>query len=171
MDNVYSESNSTNPFWTPCPAWLILRNYMASLYNQSYLIRNAFFGRVLQVTSSHRRQLSSVVIVGQAKWPRPRVKKLFSKCNNKCSKREETRIFHCCHQSAMMKLNWYLRYQTIDYDKMNLIFLSSSTWLHTKGEFFFSSFWRNKLVSITVRTEKVIRDIFRTSHVRVHDLF
>ena len=102
-------------------------------------MRHAFFGRVLQVTSPHRRQLSSVIIVGQAKWPRPQVKK-FSKCNNKCSKREETHIFHCCDQSAMMKLKWYVRYQTIDYDSVNLIFLSSSMWLHIKGEFFLLQF-------------------------------
>ena len=35
---------------------------------------------------------------------------------------EETHIFfHYCDQSAMMYLNWYLRYQTIDYDKVSLI--------------------------------------------------
>ena len=32
----------------------------------------------------------------------------------------------------MMYLNWYLRYQTIDYDRVSLIFLSRSMLLHIK---------------------------------------
>ena len=36
-------------------------------------------------------------------------------------------IFHYCDQSVVMYLNWYLRYQTIHYDKVSLIFLLRST--------------------------------------------
>ena len=28
-------------------------------------------------------------------------------------------FFHCCDQNAKMQLNWYLRYQTIDYDRLS----------------------------------------------------
>ena len=31
--------------------------------------------------------------------------------------------------------NWFSRYQTIDYDRVSLIFLSRSTWLHIKSVF------------------------------------
>ena len=41
--------------------------------------------------------------------------------------RGNVHLFHYCDQSAMMYLNWYLRYQTIDYDRVTLSFLSRST--------------------------------------------
>ena len=42
-----------------------------------------------------------------------------------------------CHKkmTPMIYLNWYLRYQIIDYDRMSLVFLSRSTWLHIKSIF------------------------------------
>ena len=60
--------------------------------------------------------------------PRDEIRCFFS------SRREETHIFHCWDQRAMMYLNWYLRYQTID---VSLIFLSRSMWPHIMSEFFF----------------------------------
>ena len=54
---------------------------------------------------------------------------------------ENAHFFHYCDQSAMIYLNWYLRYQTIDYERVSLIILSRSTWLHIKSIFDGTNQW------------------------------
>ena len=54
---------------------------------------------------------------------------------------ENAHFFHYCDQSAIIYLNWYLTYQTIDYDRVSLIILSRSTWLHIKSIFDGTNQW------------------------------
>ena len=85
--------------------------------NQGY---TKFLKHLTRILWGSRRKFSSAwVKTRQAKWHRPPIK-YFPK--NKCGEGEETHIFfHYCDQSAMMYLNWYLRYQTIDYDRVSFI--------------------------------------------------